>query len=745
MSDQPKEWTLEGFVEHFSFVHDTMGDHKYCWVLGAGASKASGIPLGSELVDRWLDELYVRECADKEKFKDVETWATPENLGKDVFRQFKWGERASFYPQIFQRRFRQYPKEGYAYLENVMSGKDPSPGYSILAAALAGQVARPNHAAPHNVVITTNFDNLPGDALSIYTDTFPLICGHESLAGFAGVSLNRPLICKIHRDLLFAPQNDPRSLKRLKDAWGIALTALFEHYTPLFIGYGGNDDTLMDLLESLEPGSIKGQLVWTYYYDEKRKQEDQRPNERIRSVVADHGGVLVPIPDFDRVMILLGEKMKIGLLDQEITRRSNRRVEQYRNRVKALDILTYPAVTNAFAAMARRSEGWWAWEQVAQAEKDPDRKDMIYREALKHFPLSAELNGNFANFLWSVREQHDEAEALYKKALELNRNGANHTGNYAIFLWKIRTRHDEAEALYKKTLELDPNDANHTGNYADFLWRVREQHDEAEALFKKALELDPNHASHTCNYANFLTDVRGRHDEAERLYKKALELDPNDAQLSGNYANFLTDVRGQHDEAETLYKTALELDPNNANNTGNYANFLTNVRGQHGEAESLYKKALELDPNNADHTGNYAGFLVARGELDEATEKLLRAKALNGDKVNQLAGELALYEGISLSAKGEDDTAAIKQLGEYFKASLDRKPWPFDHVLAFAKEKMLPEDHYLYRALADGILDESKVPDVEKLLAGRKKPDQKTAKIKKAGKKRSPAKQKQSS
>jgi hypothetical protein len=39
MSYEPKEWTLEGFVEHFAFVHEKMGDHKYCWVLGAGASK----------------------------------------------------------------------------------------------------------------------------------------------------------------------------------------------------------------------------------------------------------------------------------------------------------------------------------------------------------------------------------------------------------------------------------------------------------------------------------------------------------------------------------------------------------------------------------------------------------------------------------------------------------------------------------------------------------------------------------
>ena len=65
MSNESREWTLEGFVEHFDFVHHKMPDHKFVWVLGAGASYASGIPLGSKLVDDWLAELHRKE--DREK------------------------------------------------------------------------------------------------------------------------------------------------------------------------------------------------------------------------------------------------------------------------------------------------------------------------------------------------------------------------------------------------------------------------------------------------------------------------------------------------------------------------------------------------------------------------------------------------------------------------------------------------------------------------------------------------------
>jgi tetratricopeptide (TPR) repeat protein len=508
MSDAPKEWTLQGFVEHFDRVHRTMLDHKFVWILGAGASLASGIPLGSELVDRWLNELHVREDGGNTPLED---WATAENLGIDGF---KYEDRASFYPKVYERRFQQYPEEGYAYLEDVMADADPSPGYSILAAALAGDP--PERPPRHNAVVTTNFDNLVADALAIYTDTFPFVCGHESLTPFVRVAMRRPLVCKIHRDLLLAPQNDRRSLHRLDDAWGMALRALFKHYTPLFIGYGGNDDTLMDLLEWLPPGDIKGRMIWCYY-------EGGEPSQRIVNVVADHQGILVPVPDFDLLMVLLGEKMGIGLLDEEIGRRADARTEQYRDRIQRLDTVGHPEVTEALAATLERSGGWWVWEQKARHETVQERREVVYRQGIQHCPDSAPLHGNFASFMTDVRGDHDEAERLYRKALELDPKLVNTTGNFAVFMTDVRGDHDEAERLFRKALELDPKQANITGNFALFLTDVRGDHDEAERLFRKALELDPKHVNHTGNYAELLL-LQGRPEEATAKLREASSL-----------------------------------------------------------------------------------------------------------------------------------------------------------------------------------------------------------------------------
>ena len=170
MSDEPTRWSLEGFCDHFQFVHEKMPDHKFVWVLGAGASRASGVATGSQLVDRWLRELKLRLTKPEERKLPLEEWATAENLG---IKGFKYDRAASFYPQVYERRFGEYPEEGYACLEDLMSGKDPSPGYSILAKALSDTA--------HRAVITTNFDNLIA-----FWDVFLRRHIHRSFIGHMG-------------------------------------------------------------------------------------------------------------------------------------------------------------------------------------------------------------------------------------------------------------------------------------------------------------------------------------------------------------------------------------------------------------------------------------------------------------------------------------------------------------------------------------------------------------------------------
>jgi len=544
MSEITNEWTLDGFINHFDFVHHKMLDHKYVWVLGAGASHASGIPLGSQLVDEWLKEIYLRENHEGTSLKD---WATDNRLG---IKGFEFEQRASFYPRIYERRFREYPDEGYAYLESVMAGRDPSPGYSILASALASAPPR------HNVVVTTNFDNLVADALSIYTDTFPFVAGHESLTSFVRVSMRRPLICKIHRDLLLAPQNDSRSLKRLHDAWGMALRALFQHYTPLFMGYGGNDDTLMDLLESLQSSDIKGEMIWCYH-------DKARPSERIVDVVTNLNGILVPVPDFDLLMILLGERMQINLLDEEIGRRASKRTQRYRDRIQRLDTVTHPKVARALAATFERSGGWWAWHQKAQLERDPLRRDAVYKQGMQYCPKDGEIYAMYARDL-SKRRDRGRAEELYRRALSVDPVNAPVMTNFAVFLMGDSAQWEESEKMIRRALEYDDDKSNRICILADIL-TLRRKFDEAEAYYKELIDCDEPLPNALGNYACFLL-AQGRLEEAANMVEQASLYNDEVNQLTAELALYnavLERIAGRDDsqaidELKQLFATGFE-------------------------------------------------------------------------------------------------------------------------------------------------------------------------------------------
>jgi len=256
-----------GLLDYFMYINNKMEDRKFCFILGAGASVQSGIPTGGELATRWLKVLQRRHDNNCDA-QDIEQWATADNL---KIKDFDFTRVAEFYPKIYDKLYKKDPDEGYAYLGDVMAGMEPSIGYSILSKILS--------ETQHKVVITTNFDNLVQDALSIYTkytNTFPLVCGHESLVGFVRTELRCPLITKIHRDLLYAPKSDSAGTSELPPEWSNVLKKLLLNYSPIVIGYGGNDGSFMDFLGSLKKGDIKGGIRWCYL------ERDGETNDEIK-------------------------------------------------------------------------------------------------------------------------------------------------------------------------------------------------------------------------------------------------------------------------------------------------------------------------------------------------------------------------------------------------------------------------------------------------------------------------------
>ncbi|QKQ27895.1 tetratricopeptide repeat protein [Candidatus Reidiella endopervernicosa] len=458
-NDTPEFWTSRGFLDQIRDIDQRMEDRAFAFILGAGASVPSGIDSGSVLVERWLTELKQRLSHNIEQ--PLNEWATADSTG---IEGFDYTKAASFYPMVFERRFRGDYDEGHAYLEECMEGREPSLGYSVLSKILAD--------TRHKVVITTNFDNLVADALATYTQKHPLVAGHESLTSFVRTRLRRPIVAKIHRDLFLGPINGS-DVDELKEGWEQALKKLFEHYTPIVIGYGGNDGSLMDMLDKMDEGSIPGGIYWCF------RKDSPPTDERILRVINKQQGKLVPILGFDELMMELGNRFYYKRLDSDLEKQYEERVKRYRDQFEAIQKRINEDNQNTDEDVADLKEAinsaigeetdWWGWQLRINEESALAIKEHLYRQALTEIPESNELVGNFALFLKNIRQEYDEAERLYRRSLELDPSNTHNTENFALFMQEIRKDYDQAERLYCRALKLDPNNLNASVNFSAFL------------------------------------------------------------------------------------------------------------------------------------------------------------------------------------------------------------------------------------------------------------------------------------
>lgn len=652
-------------VKNLGEIH-SIPNRKICFIIGAGASVTSGISAGYKLVEKWLNRL--REFDDNPGFNELELkdWATAENLG---IKGFSYDKAAEFYPQIFEKCFAHDADQGYHDLEEEMRGKEPHIGYILLARIM--------EKTRHRIVVTTNFDNLVSDAISIYTGSHYLICGHESLTGFVRPSIRRPLIAKIHRDLLMNPINDPEGTDVLPNEWKDALRRVLSDYTPVVLGYGGNDGSLMGFLSSLKTSEVNGGIYWCY-------MKDTKPGEHIVELVKNLNGRLIAINGFDEFMISFAERLfgeqVLPEFHKQLQEKSDSRIEQFR---KVAEEGTDSFVKKVEKDVSLSNEvadkdDWWSWELAIRRTKELDKKEELYREAIEHLPDSADLYGSFAMFFHVNKKNIDEAEALYKKALELNPGHGLNTGNFALFAESVLKKYDDAEALYKRAIELEPGDANTVGNYAYFKEGIRKEYDEAERLYQRALQLDSNRVNAVINYAYFKENIRKEYDEAEKFYRHALDIAPDDA-----------------------------------NTCSNFAIFLYYIRKDYKQAEQFYQRSLALGPNNPDINMNYAEHLLVLGKYDESKKYCEKAIGLRQEGDVSIVGDHYLL-AVGIKLNGGNEQKELSHIKYFLEENKTSNNWEFGNLYDYIKSKLNQSEYAYYKAMGDVIVGQEDIASLEK-------------------------------
>ena len=406
---QKKMITMEGFLNEIELIHKGAYQRKFCFVLGAGASKPSGIPMGTELVDRWEKSLAERNLDEHLLWK--------EHLG--ITNENKY----QYYSEYYERQFVE-PEDGYNYLKHEMANAMPSAGYVVLAHILC--------KTPHQVVITTNFDHLVEKAVNEYAHTMPLVIGHEALAHHVPSQINSPVVLKIHNDLLLRPKSVTRDLKRLSSEWRTTLERIFREYHPVFIGYAGNDPSLMNFL--LDNADFFRNRKWRYPY--WMIYGKNQPTDKVERFINESDGFWINHEGFDETLYQIGRRMKYDEPSEAIF------LNEARKRFQALQD-TFCRLKTKYDSSDQKIESksshaiFLSTLDSLMQQTDDMRK---YREAKR----------------LSYEKKHEEALAIMRQLVETHQENAFFHNGLGDVLHDMK-KDNEALKAYQEAVKIQPD------------------------------------------------------------------------------------------------------------------------------------------------------------------------------------------------------------------------------------------------------------------------------------------------
>ena len=315
---------------------------KYCFIIGSGASVSSGIPSGRSMVQEWFEHL--------KKGKDPTTFRTDieERIQEVIMKRgncdlsvikkafskytdIKYVPDTEYsqddYNYIFELRFAYNEAEGKRYFLDLSDEAYPNAGYCALSSILC-------NGRNSDIVITTNFDELIELASIIYQGKRVFSIEHENMAKYALEDWNgRPRVLKIHQGVDIGGLNKDRETEVLSHSWQSVLECILKDYIPIVVGYSGTDKDVMSFLETLNLKSI----YWCYLYG-------YIPNDRIKRLVQNNSGLMIPIHNSDQLFIdlesvMVKNKTEIKsvrtLYDNSIAAyRQYKLLKQYKRRLK---------------------------------------------------------------------------------------------------------------------------------------------------------------------------------------------------------------------------------------------------------------------------------------------------------------------------------------------------------------------------------------------------------------------------
>jgi tetratricopeptide (TPR) repeat protein len=473
----------------------------FALLIGAGASVSSGVKTAGEMIEEWRKQLY-KQSKSEEKY---DKWLEKQ----------EWYEDDDEYSILFEK-FCDQRSHRRIYLSNIIAH---------------------NY---FNVIFTPNFDDLLNEACFLYSDLRPIVCAHDSAVVDIRVTSARPKIIKLHGDFLYdSIKNTIRETETLEKNMRDKFMQFAREYGIVVIGYGGNDRSIMDILDTIlrSEGYFPNGLYWCV-------RRATNVSSKLNRLLQRENTYWIEIDGFDEFMAELHEGLRLSLPDyvKDPYKATTERLNRF---ILLKEEVKHPIIKKCISELVEQVE---KFERVISGKTPVQEFDRLvpyrflgnrefendnYGNALIYYKKALLQNPNNLDTIWKIVRSYSWIED-FEKALEMSENmikqapdnyvGYREKGHVYFYIGKFNDSiKSYNEALKHATNDLKAISSIYTGRSNTNLkagnWR------KALSDAEEALQIDPENYAALLNKCIALKKL-DRGDEVNEIIQRVLpELD----------------------------------------------------------------------------------------------------------------------------------------------------------------------------------------------------------------------------